>query len=278
MLVLFIAYIVGKQVFDRTFPFAFQPSVSIDFQTAEGTQLFEEFFAERDCFPAYNGEAQCYREENAYVDARGLVLKAEYVGTDAEGNPVINSGRVDTREFFNPTCGKLEVVASFPSGTGVFAAIWLREPEWMQSNPSLVNPAINVAEYQGGMENFVHFNLHTKDTLAQEDYKVNSKSVQIGNFANTFHTFSVEWTKNSMSYLVDGQKYHTVENHGEWVYGPTDLIINLAMGGNWSEAIASRQGLTNTWRGIQLDHIGQVWEVVVTNIRYYPLRYTADCQ
>lgn len=216
-------------------------------------------------------------EENVSVDSRGLVLRAEYIGNDVDGTPIITSGRVDTRNFFHPTCGKYEVVASFPSGTGVFAAIWLREPDRIQPNPSLVNPAINIVEYQGGMENTVHFNLHTNLTLRLEDMRKNSRSVEISNFADTFHTFGIEWTRDAIHYLIDGQTYHTVENQGDWVYGPADLIINLAMGGNWSEAIASREG-SDTWHGIELDHLGQTWEVVVQNVRYYPLRDPSSCQ
>ncbi len=275
LLIAAIVIFIGKTAFDRFFPFEFEPSVSLDFQNADAT-LLDKLFKEDNCYPAFNGEVQCYMEENATIGPRGLVLRAEYVGNDPNGDPIITSGRVDTRTFFYKACGKYEVEASFPSGVGVFAAIWLREPDWLQSNKSLKNPAINVAEYQGGWADILHFNLHTDLSLSRTDVKSRSKSVKIGNLPDTFHTYGIEWTKSSIRYLVDGTVLYTIENNGDWIKGPTEMIFNLAMGGTWAESIADRRGL-ETWHGVQLTQPGQTWEMVVTNMRYYPLRDPDSC-
>lgn len=270
-----LALWVAPIALDYFFPFAPEPSVTLDFQK-NGDELLSLLHKETNCFPAYNNEKQCYMEENVSIEPEGLVLRAVYEGQTAEGEPFITSGRVDTRNFFHQSCGKYEIVGKFPSGVGVFAAIWLREPEWKQTNTSLPNPAINIAEYQGGMTNFLHFNLHTNQSLAREDSKTWSKSVEISNLPDTFHTFTVEWQPQKITFLVDGVTHSTLENTGDWIEGPAHMIWNLAMGGTWAEAVAARQGL-ETWHGIQLNYVGQQWEMVIQSMRYYPLRNPARC-
>ncbi len=57
-------------------------------------------------------------------------------------------------------------------------------------------------------------------------------------FSDRFHTFAVDWTPTSVSYLVDGQIYETqtpnTTRGAPWVFRhPFSLILNLAVGGSW---------------------------------------------
>src|SRR5690606_37617209 len=96
-------------------------------------------------------------------------------------------------------------------------------------------------------------------------------------FPANLHTFVLEWTDDSLTYSVDGNDFYTIQNEGDWTYGPVDVIFNLAIGGSWSQAIAERERL-DVWRGIELDGVGQTWEMVVKSFRYYPLRDPDRCQ
>ena len=58
-------------------------------------------------------------------------------------------------------------------------------------------------------------------------------------FADDFHVFGIEWSPDSIVFLVDGTKYFAVTPKQlpagkTWVYQhPFFLILNVAVGGGW---------------------------------------------
>ena len=61
-------------------------------------------------------------------------------------------------------------------------------------------------------------------------------------FADDFHVYAAEWTKNKISFYVDGNLYKTITPKDlpaekRWVYDhPFFIILNLAIGGKWGGA------------------------------------------
>jgi len=56
-------------------------------------------------------------------------------------------------------------------------------------------------------------------------------------FNSDFHTFTIEWKRNSIKWFVDDVQFHQVTPstaNGAWAFN-TDffLILNLAVGGEW---------------------------------------------
>ena len=58
-------------------------------------------------------------------------------------------------------------------------------------------------------------------------------------FADSFHTFAVEWEPNLVSFYCDGIPYETrtpadLPAGKTWVFNkPFFILLNLAVGGNW---------------------------------------------
>jgi len=53
-----------------------------------------------------------------------------------------------------------------------------------------------------------------------------------------YHIFAIEWTADSINWLLDGTKYHSVEiknniNSTEEFHKPFFILLNLAIGGDW---------------------------------------------
>ena len=53
-----------------------------------------------------------------------------------------------------------------------------------------------------------------------------------------YHVYSIEWDADSITWLLDGTKYHSVEitndtNSTEEFHKPFFILLNLAIGGDW---------------------------------------------
>jgi beta-glucanase (GH16 family) len=54
-----------------------------------------------------------------------------------------------------------------------------------------------------------------------------------------FHTYAIDWSENTLTFLFDGQPVRTLTPAGlpagaKWVYDqPHFLLLNLAVGGGW---------------------------------------------
>ena len=91
--------------------------------------------------------------------------------------------------------------------------------------------------------------LHPDDRTIMLDFLQNVKrglyTLENGNFADEYHTFSCDWQPGKITWYVDGIKYHetsdwftAVEGETEVAYpAPFDqpfyMILNLAVGGSW---------------------------------------------
>jgi beta-glucanase (GH16 family) len=78
--------------------------------------------------------------------------------------------------------------------------------------------------------------------------------VTIANPWEDFHVYAMEWYADRIDIFVDGQKYFTFRNEGTGsgtrpFDKPQYLLINLAIGGSWTDrrASATRSFLIATW-------------------------------
>jgi beta-glucanase (GH16 family) len=74
---------------------------------------------------------------------------------------------------------------------------------------------------------------------------LNNKQVSAGGSVDCdvtrFHIYSIEWDKESVKLLVDGNKYYEVNikdniNSTEEFHRPHYIILNLAIGGDWPKS------------------------------------------
>eukprot|EP00441_Pelagodinium_beii_P027089 CAMPEP_0197660802 /NCGR_PEP_ID=MMETSP1338-20131121/51068_1 /TAXON_ID=43686 ORGANISM="Pelagodinium beii, Strain RCC1491" /NCGR_SAMPLE_ID=MMETSP1338 /ASSEMBLY_ACC=CAM_ASM_000754 /LENGTH=402 /DNA_ID=CAMNT_0043238229 /DNA_START=90 /DNA_END=1295 /DNA_ORIENTATION=- len=180
-----------------------------------------------------NNELQHYtnRDLNAWVSDGCLQIRA--VREDFEGKQYTSS-RLLTKGKADWQYGRVEARALLPSGRGTWAAIWMLPSDnsygtWPKSGE------IDIMEHVGYDPGNVHGTVHTGAFN-------HMKSTQVGKVISAvlpeWHTYAVEWTKEGISFIMDGQQYHYFSNRsGTWDEWPFDhrfhILLNLAVGGDW---------------------------------------------
>ena len=185
-----------------------------------------------------NEELQAYvdSEENIYVKDGVLCLNPVKDGDK------YTSGRVNTQGKHDFKYGLFEAVAKVPEGMGYLPAFWL-----MPTDENLYGQwpkcgEIDAMEVMGQETSTLHGTIHYGEPHNQSQGTYESKGAS---FSEAFHTFSVEWEPDKITWYVDGIKYHeendwftAVKGDGEVTYpAPFDqpfyMILNLAVGGSW---------------------------------------------
>ena len=190
--------------------------------------------------------------------------QTKHVVYDNNGDPYVTSGRVNTMGKHDFKYGLFEATLKVPTGKGYLPAFWM-----MPTNENLYGQwpkcgEIDCMEVMGQDTDTLYGTLHYGEPHGQQQGKaaikdekyiaVASDSTSInGNYAmdngksyaDEFHTYSVEWEPDHITWYVDGIKYHeatdwfsAVKGGGEVAYpAPFDqpfyMILNLAVGGEW---------------------------------------------
>jgi len=157
-----------------------------------------------------------------------ITAKAEsYEGSD------YTSARIKTQGLFGFTYGRVDVRAKLPEGGGTWPAIWM-----LGANFDTVGwPAtgeIDIMEHVGNNPNVVQAAIHTPSSSGAT---VNIGSKTLNNVASEFHVYSVNWSEDEISFLVDDELYYTykpeTKDANTWPFNADQFIIlNVAMGGN----------------------------------------------
>lgn len=176
---------------------------------------FEEQLSEQ------NNELQFYSPNN--VKMRDGLVTLVSQKEEAAGRSY-TSGAVHTRETLHLLYGKVEMRAKLPKGAGLFPAFWMMTP-----NPNSFLPEIDILEMIGQKPDVIWMVLHALDEEGiQQTF---SEKMQGEDFSKDFHTFGIEWTKESIRWFVDGAEMFEV--HEQIPNEPMFLYINTAIGGNW---------------------------------------------
>jgi beta-glucanase (GH16 family) len=201
-----------------------------------------------------NQELQYYsraRTENARVEQGVLILEARKekfpnprFRADAPGNrwqeqrefAQYTSASVTTKGLASWTYGRVEVRAKLPTGRGTWPAIWM-----LGTNISQVGwPAcgeIDIMEHVGHEPDAVHANVHTRG-YNHTRKSGRGKRLSLPRAADEFHVYALEWTPERLDFVLDGEKFFSLENDGQgvdsWPFDASQyLILNLAIGGAW---------------------------------------------
>lgn len=209
-----------------------------------------------------NGELQAYvadRLENCNIHdgLLHLTVRQETDGfTLPDGTtPAYTSASIHTQNKMKFTYGRVDVRAKLPAIKGTWPAIWLMPNDshygmWPRSGE------IDIMEHVGYDPYVVHFTAHTYQHNSGTDNK-HHMSMRLMNPApaDDFHVYSLEWTENKITWLVDGKRGFTmVRNSPTWLDWPFDkdfyLILNLAWGGGWGGQ-----------QGIEPEQLPQTYEI-----------------
>jgi beta-glucanase (GH16 family) len=175
------------------------------------------------------------RPENASLDGNGnlriIARQESYEGSS------YTSARLTTKGLFDHTRGRYEARIKLPLGRGLWPAFWL-----LGANVDAISwPAcgeIDIMEYKGQEPNRVHGTIHGPGYSGGN--AIGGQFTLPGNgFDQAFHTFAIEWTEASITWLVDDQVYQRrspadLPSNARWAFDhPFFIILNLAVGGNY---------------------------------------------
>lgn len=184
-----------------------------------------------------NSESQHYtdRADNVIVADGVLKITAKkesFIGSN------YTSARLKTQGLFDFTYGRIDVRAKLPEGAGTWPAIWM-----LGANFETVTwPAcgeIDITEHVGNSQGLIHGTIHTTSSSGAS---VNSGTKNVSDASSEFHVYSVNWSENEISFLIDDEVYYTykptTKDANTWPFDADQFIIlNVAMGGNFGGAI-----------------------------------------
>ncbi|WP_292892040.1 family 16 glycosylhydrolase [Nonlabens sp.] len=194
----------------------------------------------------FNGEQQHYtdRLDNSYV-ANGflnIVAKRE-VYTDQGHTKQFTSARLNSKFAF--TYGRVEVRAKLPFGDGTWPAIWTlgknidEDGGYWDSTYGTTNwplcGEIDIMEHGLGALNHVSAALHTNCAGCSGNTR-NFQSTTLQDVANNFHVYSMNWSPQQITFLIDGQPFYTynpvIKDVDTYPFFEDQyLLLNVAMGG-----------------------------------------------
>ena len=187
------------------------------------------------------------------------------------------SGKITTKDNFSIKYGRVDVRAKFPSGNGIWPAIWMlpndnRYGAWAYSGE------IDIAEGRGRVPNKVfgamHYggawpdNLNTSDLL---DITADGKKKTD---TTDWHVYSVVWENDNIKVYCDGKAFFKCTKD-QWKsnsdmgnsYAPFDqrfyAIINLACGGTFDSG--NKPGDDFTGADLYVDYIRAYQRMVGAN-------------
>ena len=193
----------------------------------------------------YNGEVQHYtnRIENSSVNNGFLDITAIKENfTDQGETKQYTSARLNSKFAF--TYGRVDVRAKLPFGDGTWPAIWTLGKNinedggyWDNQYGTVGWPAcgeLDIMEHGLHPTNQVSVAIHTPSSYGGT---VNTSIQTLADVANNFHVYSMNWSPDQITFLIDGVGFYTynpaVKNDDTWpFYLEQYLLLNIAMGGN----------------------------------------------
>ncbi len=193
----------------------------------------------------YNGEVQHYtnRIENSSVNNGFLDITAIKENfTDQGQTKQYTSARLNSKFAF--TFGRVDVRAKLPFGDGTWPAIWTLGKNinedggyWDNQYGTVGWPAcgeLDIMEHGLHPTNQVSVAIHTPSSYGST---VNTSIQPLADVANDFHVYSMNWSPDQITFLIDGVGFYTynpaVKNDDTWpFYLEQYLLLNIAMGGN----------------------------------------------
>lgn len=194
----------------------------------------------------YNGEVQHYTNQlaNSFVEngALKIVAKREPF-TDQGVTKQFTSARLNSKFAF--TFGRVDIRAKIPTNQGTWPALWLlgkniTEPGGFFSSTHGITPwpacgEIDIMEHgiTPSQPGFVQSALHTPSSFGNTE---NKGGIIANNLGADFHVYSMNWSPNQITFLLDGIAFYTynpaIKNASTWPFTADQyLLMNIAMGG-----------------------------------------------
>ena len=188
-----------------------------------------------------NNEQQYYTNSaaNSFVSGGNLHIVA--IRQNQSGYNY-TSARLRTKGLQEFLYGKIEARIKLPDALGIWPAFWMLPSTttyggWAASGEIDIIEAANTPTSIGGT-------IHFGGQWPLNTYNGSSYSLGGANFADAFHTFTLEWEPDALRWYVDGVLYHSLTSAQWWSDNapgnprapfdePFHLLLNVAVGGNY---------------------------------------------
>lgn len=193
----------------------------------------------------FNNELQHYTDSdtNSFVADGNLHIVAKKETKTLNGATLdYTSARLNSKYAF--TYGRVDVRAKLPAGNGTWPAIWTLGKNitetgayWQTKGFGTTNwPAcgeIDIMEHGLHATNEVSSALHTTSSSGNT---MNTARKTLPNVAENFHVYSMNWSPNQITFMIDGVGYYTynpsTKNAATWPFDLDQfLLLNVAIGG-----------------------------------------------
>lgn len=187
-----------------------------------------------------NHERQYYaddRRRNARIEHGALVIEARRETLDKTRFPDWGGQAYTSAKLVSRTplgYGFYEIRAQLPCGRGTWPAIWMLPSTGVWPDMG----EIDIMEQVGWDPNVVHATLHTAAFNHRKGTQRGAQ-IRVATSCTAFHRYQLEWREDAMTIGIDGRAYMRVANDqpggaAAWPFTrPFDLILNLAIGGDW---------------------------------------------
>ena len=184
-----------------------------------------------------NHELEEYTSDSRNVSHDGAGRLAIRLLRENDGR--YTSARIKTLGKFEWTYGRVAARIKIPSAEGLWPAVWMLGNNF----PTIGWPGageIDIMENRGKEPSIVYSTLHGPGYSAMESISLKVELPRKQRFAGGFHTFSAEWSPNTIEFSLDGRRYGRVTvsqlpPKTRWVFDhPFFILLNLAIGGDWS--------------------------------------------
>mgnify|MGYP003640062851 FL=1 len=156
-------------------------------------------------------------------------------GVSPTGSAAYTSARIKSENLFEFTYGRVEIRAKLPSAGGTWPALWalganFDEVGWPASGE------IDIMEHVGNNNNTVSSALHLPGNSGGSAVV---GTTPVATATSEFHNYTVEWTPDSIKFVVDDELIHNSFVNSASMPFNSDffLIMNIAMGGTLGGAI-----------------------------------------
>lgn len=186
-----------------------------------------------------DGELETYtaRRANVSLDGQGhLAITALPMARplrSRNGTRYYTSARLDSTGRFSAQYGLIEARMEVPAGAGLWPAFWMVGNDigalgWPRCGE------VDIAEGFGNPQ-VIHGWLH--GPAGSSAYGVGHYFYSPQPLDTGFHVYGIRWTRDSITWLLDGRAYATTRARGlargaRWVFNQRfHLLLNLAIGG-----------------------------------------------
>lgn len=160
------------------------------------------------------------------------------------------SGAISTHEKFFQKHGYFEARIKIPGNTGTFPAFWLFHAR--RAYEGTQRTEIDIMENLGHAPYYIYNSFHYFDNVTatysgDANFIRPSPSGQVGrpsgtDYSQDFHTYAVEWTEGRIIWFIDGVQVSELRE-GQASYEELYVMLNLAIGGNWTNFPTTAGGL-----------------------------------